>query len=111
MAAHMVHADDRRDAVLFYSNKRRDEIAYMDVFERAAEKGLRTVYATTDDAVPGMHHGFIDADLIAREVPDYRERTFYISGPHGMVEAFKKTLRDMGVPRRQIKIDFFPGFA
>ena len=60
---------------------------------------------------PGFHTGKITGELIAQEVPDYRERTFYISGPHGMVESFKKTLRDMGVPRWKIKVDYFPGFA
>ena len=32
----------------------------------------------------------IIAALIARAVPDYRECTFYISGPRGMVDAFKR---------------------
>ena len=42
-----------------------------------------TVYAVADGAErwQGAHDGFIDAALIQREVPDYRERTFYISGP------------------------------
>ena len=57
------------------------------------------------------YYGMIDGALIQREIPDYKDRIFYISGPHGMVEAFKKTLHDMGVPRRKIKADYFPGFA
>jgi ferredoxin-NADP reductase len=58
-----------------------------------------------------MHSGFIDAELIRRQVPDFKERTFYLSGPHAMVVLFKRTLRDMGVPRFRIKTDFFPGLA
>jgi ferredoxin-NADP reductase len=38
-------------------------------------------------------------------------KMFYISGPHGMVNAFEKTLKSIGIPKRNIKIDFFPGFA
>ena len=36
---------------------------------------------------------------------------FYISGTHAMTNAFKQLLHEMGVPRSQIKTDFFPGFA
>ena len=36
---------------------------------------------------------------------------FYISGTHAMTNAFKKTLREMGVPRAHIKTDFFPGYS
>jgi ferredoxin-NADP reductase/Na+-transporting NADH:ubiquinone oxidoreductase subunit NqrB len=100
-----------RDVVLFYSNRTAAEIAYRDVFDDAAKKiGMKTVYAITkpEDGSPGTR---ITADLIRREIPDYRERMFYISGTHTMTTAFEKTLAEMGVPRKHIKVDFFPGFA
>ena len=94
------------DIVLLYSNRNASEIAYRDVFDEAARTiGMKTIYANTDT------DGRIDAALIQREIPDWHERMFYISGPHGMVTAFKKTLHDLGVPRTHIKTDFFPGFA
>ena len=114
MILDLLDRGEARDAVLLYSNKTVSEIAYRDIFDRASrELGIRTVYAlTAEPSVPAWAHGGpIDARLIAESMPDYRERTFYISGPHAMVNAFKKTLRDMGVPRRHIKVDFFPGYA
>lgn len=111
---YLMDTHDSRAVTLFYSNKTAAEIAYKDVFDRAASMiGMKTVYALTNEPspVPGAHNGFIDGELIAREVPDYKECVFYISGPHGMVEAFKKTLRDMGVSRFAIKTDYFPGFV
>jgi len=114
MVQYLIDTKDARSVVLLYSNKTAAEIAYKDVFDRAAQEiGMKTVYAITDESssFPGAHHGFIDAALIAREIPDYTERQFYISGPHGMVEAFKKTLHAMGVSRLHIKTDYFPGFA
>ena len=82
-------------------------------YEKLVFVGHTPIYALSNEPtqVPGMYNGQIDGALIAREVPDYKERTFYISGPHGMVDAFKKTLRDMGVPRWRVKSDYFPGFA
>ncbi|MFC2966712.1 hypothetical protein [Acidimangrovimonas pyrenivorans] len=110
----LVDRGDEREIVLLYGNNRPDEIAYGDLFERARrELGMRAVYAVAEGGVygPGYHNGFIDEDLILREVPDLRERTFYISGPRGMVVRFEKALRRLGVRRSRIKVDFFPGFA
>jgi glycine betaine catabolism B len=111
---HMVDNNDQRSAILLYGNNRVNEIAYADVFDKAErELGLRTVYAVAEDAgrPSNMHHGFIDADLIKREMPDYKDRTFYISGPRAMVVRFQKTLAELGISRTKIKTDFFPGFA
>ncbi len=114
MVQHLVDTKDARPVTLLYSNKKASEIAYKDTFDAAAGTiGLKTVYALTDEPnpVPGTYRGMIDRALIEREIPDYQERMFYISGPHGMVETFKKTLRDIGVSRLRIKTDYFPGFA
>ncbi len=114
MVQHLIDTKDARPVTLLYSNKTASEIAYKNIFDTAARAiGMKTVYALTNEPspVPGTYAGMIDGALIKREVPDYQERTFYISGPHGMVEAFKKTLREMGVSRFRIKTDYFPGFA
>ncbi len=113
MVGHMLAGKDKRDAVLLYSNRTENEIAYQDIFERARrEIGLKTIYAVTNDpgASSAVYSGFIDVALVQREIPDYRERTFYISGPRSMVLAFKKTLKELGLPSARIKTDFFPGF-
>lgn len=114
MVRHLIDTQDARPVTLLYSNKTASEIAYQDVFAEAAHAiGMKTVYALTDETapVPGTYAGKIDAALVTREIPDYRERTFYISGPRGMVEAFTTTLRAMGVSRFDIRTDYFPGFA
>jgi glycine betaine catabolism B len=49
--------------------------------------------------------------LIEREVPDYGDRTFYISGPRAMVVRLQSLLIGLGVARSRIKVDYFPGFA
>jgi ferredoxin-NADP reductase len=99
-----------------YSNKTKGEIAYTDIFDQGYDAfGLKTVCTLTDlDYVPPDwpgYTGFVNADMLVREIPDYRERTFYVSGPNSLVKAAEKMLGAMGIPRRQIKTDFFPGFA
>jgi glycine betaine catabolism B len=114
MIQHMVDEQQKRSVVLLYGNNKANEIAYADVFDKAErELGLRTVYAVAEDhgRDSNMHHGFIDAALIKREMPDYKDRTFYISGPRAMVVRFQQTLAELGISKSRIKTDFFPGFA
>lgn len=114
MVQHLLDTNERRPITMLYANRTRADVAYKDVFDRAQVMlGIQTVYALSDErsAAPGMIAGLIDSRLIAAEVPDYRERTFYLSGPRSMVEAFAATLAQMGVSRLNIKTDFFPGFA
>jgi len=112
MLQHLLHRRQSRPIVVLYGNERQRDIAYREVLdEAAAELGIRTVYAVARDAGPGQYPGMIDARLIRGAIPDYRERTFYVSGPQAMVEAVRRTLREMGVHRARIRVDFFPGFA
>ena len=110
----LLDKNEARSITMFYSNRLQSDIAYKEIFDRAESAlGIKTIYAVTNEKVPvpGMYNGAINAQLIIQQVPDYKERTFYISGPHTMVEAFETTLHDMGVSRLKIKSDFFPGFA
>lgn len=113
MIAYLLDRQEQRDIVLFYGSRTVEDVAYGDLLAQAAQRiGLRTVSVLMqppegDTTTPTT----VDATLIAAEVPDYRERTFYLSGPTGMVDAYKKILVDMGVRRAHIKTDYFPGFA
>ncbi|MGB7958077.1 MAG: RnfABCDGE type electron transport complex subunit D [Minisyncoccia bacterium] len=116
MVKYLSDHGEKRDVALFYSNRTTAEIAYRDIFDEASKTiGLKTIYAVTGagETPPEKNgrKGHIDGALIRREVPDYRDRIFYISGTHAMVSAMETTLHNMGIPRRQIKTDFFPGFA
>ena len=65
----------------------------------------------SDGAASGMKIGLIDEAMIRTKVPDFADRTFYVSGPRPMVIAERKILRRMGVPSWRIRTDFFPGLA
>ena len=116
MLKYLLDKNESRPIVMFYANKRMDEIVYVDVFNQAQRQlGVKMVYTLTDKAVSPQDWrgriGRIDAAMIQQEVPDYKERTFYLSGPHAMVASYERVLRRMGIPEAQIKKDFFPGFA
>ncbi|HEX5430243.1 MAG TPA: RnfABCDGE type electron transport complex subunit D [Patescibacteria group bacterium] len=114
MLKYLLDKNEKRPAILFFSNRNADEIVYRDVLDEASEKlGIKTVYTLTGDVPADWagERGRLDADKIVRHVPDYKERTFYISGTQNMVTSTKDLLSGMGVAGRRIKTDFFPGYV
>jgi ferredoxin-NADP reductase len=111
MIKYLLDRGEKRDIVLFYSNRTAADVVYEDIFNEAAERlGIRVVYAITDMKSPG-YSGPINDLMMTSEVPDYKERYFYISGPHAMVVGFEETLKGLGIRKSHIKTDFFPGFV
>lgn len=109
---HMFATGEQRDYVLYYANKYAKDIAYQEELKRAeTEFGLNWINVLGREELPGYEHGYITEEMIKRCTPDYLERAWYLSGPPGMVNAYEKLLRQMKVPKKHIKTDFFPGLA
>ncbi len=112
MLQYLVDQGEARPITVLYGCESQEDIAYGDVLDEAERKlGIRTVYAVARGTRRGQYPGYIDARLVKAAIPDYRERTFYVSGPQAMVKAVRHMLTGMGVHRSRIKTDFFPGFA
>jgi ferredoxin-NADP reductase len=116
MIRHLLDHDEKRPIAVLYSNRAAPEIVYTDVLEEARRRlGIETVYTLTDaESVPPDWQGVtgrVDAEMIVKAVPDYCERTFYLSGPRSLVVGFEEVLGSIGIPKSRIKTDFFPGFA
>jgi ferredoxin-NADP reductase len=116
MIKHLLDTGQRRPITLLYSNRTARDIVYRDVFDRASEElGLKTIYTVTDKGKTPANWkgrvGRITPQLIQAEVPDYQRCIFYLSGPPGMVDSFKDTLRELRVPSSHIRTDFFSGLA
>ena len=104
-----------KDIILIYSNSEEKEIVYKDLFDEGKMIGLKPFYTlTNNENMPTSwkgEKGRIDGNKIMRLIPDFKERLFYISGPQPFVQAMKRTLVELRVSRRQIKTDYFPGYA
>ncbi len=115
MMKYCIDKKQKRTITLLYTNRELSEIMYTDVFQEAEAFGMKTFYTLTDlNRIPSQWQGGvgrIDATMIKNTVPDFADRTFYISGQHKMVESSEHILRKMGVPQSRIKKDFFPGYV
>jgi ferredoxin-NADP reductase len=101
------------NATLFYCNKTEADIAYDALFAEAADVGLTVVHVLQESAVSSRSHevGYITKEMLMKYEPNFVTATYYISGPPGLVGAYKKLARGLGVARRRIVTDYFPGLA
>ena len=103
------------DIILLYINRREEDIAFNDVFSQALNNGVKTAHILTDkENLPQGWQGLVghlDVPMLAQVTPDYKKSTIYISGPQLMVQSIEKTLKSAGVKNKNIKVDFFPGYA
>jgi len=55
--------------------------------------------------------GIITTDMIQKELPDYKDNIFYCCGPPGMVTAMGKLIDSIGLPKTQLKLEYFTGYT
>ena len=115
MIKYLIDKNEKRDIIIFNSNKSVSDIVYQDILCDAESRlGIKVINTLTDlNSIPNDWRGetgFVNKEMILRYAPDFKERTFYISGPPMMVYMFKDALKKMGVFWFSIKTDFFPGF-
>jgi len=107
----MIDKNEKADVVLFYSVSDDRDFVYKDVFDSAKVLGIKTVFVCSDPSNSWKgKSGRIDAKLISEEVPDYKDRIAYLSGPNVMVTSYKKLLNGLGIKPNRIVTDYFPGF-
>lgn len=104
MLKDLIDLGEKRDIVVLYTDKTQDKFVYQDILNTAEKVlGIKTLYVATESA------GHADANYITTNIPDYRDRTFYVSGSNRMVKGFEDLLSSLNLPKSQVVTDFFPG--
>lgn len=103
-----------RDIVLLYGNRNQTDIPFQDEFENMKKvlPRLRVVHVL-DAPKEGWqgHTGHIIKEIIAKEIPDHAERTFFVCGPPKMVEGLTRILTDdLRLAKEQVVIENFDGY-
>ncbi len=113
MAVYLRDRGLRRDIVLLYVVSNPEDLAYLEEFRSAEAVGLRVMPVVTSsdtELPPGAVRAKLTQGLIAQLLPDYADRTFYISGPNRMVNATTTYLHNLHIPSTRIKTDHFSGY-
>jgi ferredoxin-NADP reductase len=112
MIKYLADANIHCDVTLLYVVSDPHEFAYVTELQEATKVGVKVVPVVTNLSyqAPGVVTAKLSRDLLSQTVPDYAERTFYISGSSPMVDAAKEHLGQLGVKNPQIKTDHFTGY-
>jgi ferredoxin-NADP reductase len=105
-----------RRLVLFYSNRRPEDAAFLPELQELARRNpnFRLVATMTEMGKSAAQWegetGFLNARLIGRSVKDLAEPLYYVVGPPGMVAAMVDVLRSAGVSEDSILTEEFYGY-
>lgn len=114
MIKNITYANLKKDVVMFYCASDAREFVYKDIFKKAQDNGVKTIYVLGGkDPAPKNwigETGYLTPEMIRRCAPDFRERKFYLSGPIAMVDNYKRLLRGSGISSAEIVTDYFPGY-
>ena len=96
---------------LVYGAQTTEQFIYRDELEYLQRRMSNLHVAATMARASGTswmgNEGQITADFLTRAVPDLIKRRVHLCGPPGMMDALKKTLRELGVPPEEIKTEAF----
>lgn len=101
------------DMILIYSNSTQEDIAFKDELDEAQKHNpkLNVIYTLTRACATWSGcRGRICAEMIDKEIPDYRERVFYLCGPPAMVESMESALRELNIQPERIKKEMLTGY-
>jgi ferredoxin-NADP reductase len=107
--------DKRLDAkiTLFYGCRTENDIAFREELEsmQNENKNLKVVCIVNQPSSQWTGEtGIINAEIIKKALPDYKENVFYICGPPPMVKAMETIIESLGLPKNQMKQEYFTGY-
>jgi glycine betaine catabolism B len=110
------NATDKRlssKITLFYGCRTENDIAFKQELEKMQEqnKNLKIVFMVNEASSHWKGAtGVINAEMIKKELPDYKDNLFYVCGPPPMVKAMETLLESIGLPKTQLKLEYFTGY-
>jgi ferredoxin-NADP reductase len=98
---------------LLYGNRTENDIAFKEELETMQQqnKNLKVVFILNEaNSEWRGATGIIDAEMVKKEIPDYKETVFYTCGPPAMVEAMEKLIESLYLPKTQLNREYFTGY-
>ena len=107
--------DKRLDSkiTLFYGCRTEGDIIFKDEFEsmQGENENFKMICVVNQPSSDWKGEtGIITADMIKKALPDYRENVFYTCGPPPMVKAMETIIESLGLPKSQMKQEYFTGY-
>lgn len=101
------------DMILMCSNKAEEDIAFKDELDELQKHNpnLTVIHTLTRSCETWTGcRGRICAEMIEKEIPDYKDRVFYLCGPPAMVESTESALYALNIQPGHVKKELLAGY-
>jgi predicted ferric reductase len=95
------------DVVMLYRVVSNDDIIFADELRRFANERGVTVYVVTGSDIGDDQTDRLGVPALRRAVPDIASRDCFVCGPPALVDAVRRRLSMLGVPKRRIHFERF----
>ena len=116
MVRHAARARLPHRLYLFYSNRRPEDAAFMNVLRQLERENANYKFIPTMTEMNKSRQtwdgevGFINRDMLLSHLPGLQGPIFYIAGPPAMVAAMRAMLTGAGVDEDDIRTEEFAGY-
>ena len=100
---------EERAIKLLYGVHNEDEIIFQETFDRAGVHA--TIVVSEPSPTWGGERGQLSAELILGLEQPSDDTLVYVSGPEPMVEKLENALKNAGLKKSQLVLDFFPNYV
>jgi len=111
-----VHDQSPHHMYLFYSNRRPEDAAFLDLLSEATKQNPNFHLIATMTETDKSHRewrgetGFINKDMLTKHLPSLQGPIYYLAGPPAMVAAMRSMLIEAGVDEDDIRTEEFSGY-
>jgi len=115
----ILHAARSRFAhrlLLFYSNRRPEDAAFLSELETLAKENARFTFVATMTGMAKSNQkwkgktGPLDKQMLLDSVKELQQPIYYVAGPPEMVSAIAKVLANLGISEDDIRSEEFAGY-
>ena len=110
------HDQSPHHMYLFYSNRRPEDAAFLDLLSEASKQNPNFHLIATMTEMDKSHRewkgetGFINKDMLTKHLPSLQGPIYYLAGPPAMVAAMRRMLIEAGVDEDDIRTEEFAGY-
>ena len=110
------HDQSPHHMYLFYSNRRPEDAAFLDLLLEATKRNPNfRLIATMTKMDKSLREwkgeiGLVNKDMLTKHLPSLQGQNYYLAGPPAMVAAMRRMLIEAGVDEDDIRTDEFYGY-
>lgn len=108
MIKYFLSKNEKPNVILLYGVRTEKDLIFRKQLDEIKESWFKKIYILSEEKnSQNFEFGFVDESFIKKYVKDIKNSLFYVCGPEIMKEKIIKILKNLGVKKKDIKIESF----